>query len=102
MKALRLATEWIRSALAEDQQQAAAASSLYQRLMGHVVGNYLLARGAAAAQEALAAGDNPQFHEAKLVTARFFAEQLLPQGTALLTAMRSTAATAMALSEEQF
>ena len=78
-------------------------ATLYLRLTGYVVGNYLLARGALAANRKLAERDgDPSFLEAKIIAARFFAETLLPQGTALLPAMLATGRTTMAMADEQF
>ena len=42
------------------------------------------------------------FLEAKLITARFYAEQILPQAAGLLTPVTKGAGTVMALTEEQF
>ncbi len=78
-------------------------ASLYLKLAAHTIGNFLLAKGALAAAKALMAREgDPAFLEAKLITARFFAETLLPQGTALLGPLKAAGRTTMALAEEQF
>jgi hypothetical protein len=45
---------------------------------------------------------DPAFLESKIVTARFFTDTLLPQGTALVAPMKASGRTVFALSEEQF
>ena len=61
-----------------------------------------VARAALAASAQLAAGGDPKFYGAKLVIARFYAEQLLPRAGALLTVAKAGAASMMALDPEQF
>ena len=61
-----------------------------------------LERAAIAAREMLASGGDEGFCRAKIATARFYAEQILPKTIALLTAVKSGASTAFALDEEQF
>jgi hypothetical protein len=79
-----------------------AAAVNYMMLTGYVCGGWQMARSAMVAQGKLAAGEDPPFHEAKLVTARFYAEQILPKAGALLGAVKSGGTTIMALEEEQF
>jgi hypothetical protein len=53
-------------------------------MCGIVTGGWLLARSAQAAVRALeAGGGDTEFLNQKLVTARFYAEQLLPQAAGL-------------------
>ncbi|MGE0152231.1 MAG: acyl-CoA dehydrogenase [Reyranellaceae bacterium] len=97
------ATDWVVKNFGSDVSAVLAGAALYLKLTGYVVGNYLLARGALAANRRLAERDgDPSFLEAKIITARFFAETLLPQGTALLPAILATGRTTMALADEQF
>ena len=60
-----------------------------------VTGGWLLTRSALAAAELLRAGDlggfTTEFLEQKLVTARFYATQLLPQAAGLLPAITAGA-----------
>ena len=70
-------------------------------LAGCVCGGWQLARAALVASEKLAAGEDPKFYGAKLVTARFYAEQLLPRAAALLVSARAGATAMMALDPEQ-
>ncbi len=86
--ALEDATDWLldRRDQPEDLQ---AAASPYLRLFGLTVGGWLLARSAVAAQRLIDRGDGEALHEAKLVTARFYAEHLLPAARGLaVTATR--------------
>lgn len=72
------------------------------RLFGTVVGGYQMARAALAAKAQLDAGDgDPQFLTAKIVTARVYAEQIMPQVHALLPTILDGTEALMALDEEQ-
>jgi hypothetical protein len=100
--ALQAATDWCVENLGSDLEAVMAAAVNYMMLAGYVCGGWQMARAAMAAQGKLATGEDPAFHEAKLVTARFYAEQILPKAGALLSAVTSGATTIMALEEEQF
>ena len=100
VNALQKATDWLVTALAKDQPGAAAGASAYLRLFGTAVGGYLLGRQALTAHGRVAAGDGDDFCRAKLVTARFYAEQVLPQAAALLGPATAGAGTLFALSPE--
>ncbi|QWE30270.1 acyl-CoA dehydrogenase [Polynucleobacter sp. Adler-ghost] len=77
-----------------------AGSFAYLRLCGLVLGAWQMARALLAAQE-LRAGD-PNFYDAKIATARFFAENLLPQSQALATSILESGQSTNALTAEQF
>jgi len=77
------ATEWLLREGSTDPNAALAGSTPYLRMFGLCVGGWLLARSALAAA---GAGDAERAHD-KLVTARFYAEQLLPQAAGLLPAV---------------
>jgi len=72
------ATRWIFSNAGKPLEVLAGASP-YLRLMGVTVGGWMLARGALAAREWKSEGGDASFCDTKLHTARFYAEQLLPQ-----------------------
>ncbi|WP_135076857.1 acyl-CoA dehydrogenase [Terasakiella sp. SH-1] len=78
------ATSWLIDSFKEDPKQAATGSVHYLRLMGNLCGGWLLTKSALIAQGKLddGAGD-PNFMKAKINTARFFAEQILPTSSAL-------------------
>jgi 3-(methylthio)propanoyl-CoA dehydrogenase len=100
--ALEEATEWI-FAHSEDPNDVFAGATPYLRLFGTVVGGAYLARGAAAAQRQLDAGEgDAAFLEGKVVTARFYAEQLLPQVKGLVAPSTAGADDLYALDPEQF
>ncbi|WP_262689505.1 acyl-CoA dehydrogenase [Kordiimonas aestuarii] len=81
----------------------AAAATPYLRLFGSVVGGYLLAVQAEEAASRMKAGaGNAGFLKAKMTTAQFFIEQLLPSATALLAPIKSGAESLMAMEEESF
>jgi alkylation response protein AidB-like acyl-CoA dehydrogenase len=81
--ALETATEWLAKTMPADPAAAAAGATPYLRMFGVVAGGYLLAKGALAAAKLKAEGADPQFHDAKVASARFYAEQILPQAAAL-------------------
>jgi len=74
----------------------------YLMLAGYVCGGWQMARAALVAQEKLTVGEDPEFHEAKLITARFYVEQILPKATALLNAIKAGGKSTLALAEGQF
>ena len=77
--ALKKTTDWMLRHGLQDPNSILAGSSPYLRMWGVTLGGWLLAKGALAAAEM---GDKALADE-KLVLARFYAEQLLPQGAAL-------------------
>ena len=94
-RALRAATEWLSQHGAGDPNSALAGATPYLRMAGLVTGGWLLTRSALAAAALLAGGGggfSADFLEQKLVTARFYATQLLPQAAGLLPAVTAGAA----------
>ncbi len=80
LKELGEATDWL---LADrPAATAAAAATPYLALLGTVAGGWLLARSAAIA-DARAAEDGDPFYRAKVDTARFYAECVLPRAASL-------------------
>ncbi|MGS2723301.1 acyl-CoA dehydrogenase [Porticoccus sp. GXU_MW_L64] len=72
-------------------------------LLGTTAAGSLLAQSALAAQAKLDAGEgDAQFYKNKLVTARFFAEQVLPRTLGYLQAIISGHEATMELAEDQF
>jgi hypothetical protein len=62
-----------------------------------------MARAALIAHNRLAAGENdPAFYQAKIATARFYADHFLTQAVGLSDTTMHGAAGVMALAEEQF
>lgn len=103
LDALNTATVWIAGNQGSALDDTAASATPYLRMFGILMGGYLLARQAAAAQARLATGKgDAAFLQAKIITARFYAEQMLPQATALLGPITRGGALMFALSEDQF
>jgi len=102
IRALEHATQWMLQTIGQDPDAALGASVNYMMLTGYVCGGWQMARAALAARARSASGADADFCRAKILTARFYAEQILPKATALLTAVRSGASTALALEEAQF
>jgi alkylation response protein AidB-like acyl-CoA dehydrogenase len=101
--ALQLATGHIAQAGLKDPEEAGAAATEYLRLFGLVALGYMWARMAQVAHEKLpAANGDAGFYQAKLVTARFYMERILPQAAALWAGIKSGKAAMMALDEAAF
>jgi alkylation response protein AidB-like acyl-CoA dehydrogenase len=87
----------------QDPNYVMAAAVDYQDYAGYVVLAWLWARMAAVAASKLAAGEGDKaFYEAKLVTARFYYQRLLPRTRALVETMQSGPDSLMSLSPEAF
>ena len=99
--ALEEASQWALTALAHDPAAVLAASVNFMMMTGYVCGGWQLGRAALAAKRALAKGEDA-FLQAKITTAVFYAEQILPKGTALLPVVRAGASQAFNLPAEQF
>jgi alkylation response protein AidB-like acyl-CoA dehydrogenase len=102
VSALEQATGWLAMNGMQDPNQAAAGATPYLNMLGTVAGGYFLAKSALAASKLLEQGDNDkEFLEAKIATARFYAEQLLPLGTALLGPITAGKESLFAIDPEQ-
>ena len=85
---------------AKDPRTQFAGAVPFLKLMGIVAGGWQMARAALAAQKKLS--EDKAFYEAKIATARFYADHVLVQAPALRNTVVNGAAGVMALSEEQF
>ncbi len=91
--ALAEATAWVVETFPENPNLVAAGAVHYTRLMGYTTGGWLMARAALIAGRRLAAGvGNPVFMRAKMVSARFFADQYLAQCPMLATVFKEGSA----------
>ena len=73
-------TNWVMRHGAADPRDALAGATPYLRMFSLVTAGWVMAKQALAAKAHLDAGDgDAAYHRAKLTTARFFCEQLLPQ-----------------------
>jgi 3-(methylthio)propanoyl-CoA dehydrogenase len=79
-----------------------AGSVPYLKLAGITHGGWQLARAALAARRLIAAGGDVPFAQAKIATARFFADHLLVTATGLSDSIAAGSAGTLALAEEQF
>ncbi len=97
--AAQTASVWL--AGGNDPDDIAAGATPYLRLMGLTLGGWLLADQALVAADRRVAGEgDAAFLNAKIATARFYAEQLLPQAAALLGPVTRGAAGLYAVPEE--
>ncbi|MEM6937116.1 MAG: acyl-CoA dehydrogenase C-terminal domain-containing protein, partial [Pseudomonadota bacterium] len=100
---LEEATRWLLTHGGDDLHAPGAASFNFLMLAGTVVGGWQMARSAVAAQRRLDEGsDNEAFYQAKVATARFYADHLLSRSSAYLAAATVGSASTMALADEQF
>ena len=78
LAALERTTQWLVEHIGDHPGEALAGATSYMRLAGYVTGGWLMANSALAT-----VGDNSAFARQKRKVARFFAEQLIPEGTAM-------------------
>ena len=94
---------WIVTTFSKDIKAAHAGAVPFLKLMGIVSGGWQMARAALAANARLAAGGgDASFHQAKIGTARFYADHVLSQAPGLRNAVIQGARGVLALTEEQF
>jgi Acyl-CoA dehydrogenases len=98
---LQQATGYIAQQGLKDPEEAAAAATEYLRLFGLVAMAYLWAR---MAEIALSRRDSDDtgFYQAKVDTARFYMERLLPQSSSLFAAIMAGGGTMMNFKEAAF
>ncbi|NKC16034.1 MAG: acyl-CoA dehydrogenase [Gammaproteobacteria bacterium] len=98
---LEEAFDWLMERAATDPSAPGASATEFLRLMGLTGLAHMWVAAAATALEKME-GDNTGFYAAKLTTARFFMQRLLPQGMALLASIRAGSESLMALEAEAF
>jgi len=100
---LQAATMWLAQNAPADPDNAGAGAYPYMDLMGLVALGWMWLKMAAASSRALENGaqDRP-FHEAKLTTARFYAQRELPLSVALKRKIEAGAETLMQMPAEVF
>jgi alkylation response protein AidB-like acyl-CoA dehydrogenase len=102
---LQAATVWLAQHAPLDPDDAGAGAYAYMDLMGLVTLGWMWLKMARAASEALASDDGKEgseFYEAKLITARFYAERELPSSTALRRKIEAGAESLMRIPVEAF
>ena len=101
--ALEEATRWIVETFPANQNAVAAVAVPYLKLFGTVGGGWMMAQAALVAlRKRNEAGADTAFYSAKLVTARFYCEHLLPQAAAYKHTVVNGADSVLALAESQF
>jgi len=101
--ALQLSTGHIAQKGMADPEEAAAAATDYLKLLGFVAMGYCFAKAAKVAGAKLAEGtDEADFYKAKIITARFFFDRLLPPVAAQFMAITSGKASMMDMPAEAF
>ncbi len=100
---LRGATMWLMQNAFANLNNAGAAAYNYMELLGLTTLGLMWLRMAKASAAAIEAGDGDKaFHEAKLVTARFYAGKILPDAAGLRAKIEGGSESLMALEPEMF
>jgi hypothetical protein len=99
----KAATMWFMQHAMQNPNDLGAGAHHYMHIMGIVSLGLMWLRMAKDAAAKLAAGsDDAAFYEAKLTTARYFADRFIPDAGALRRKIESGAASMMALKEDDF
>jgi len=100
---VRQSLEWLLANYKASASNPGGVSYHFLMMLGTVVGGWQMARAALIAHEKLADGDvDKEFYSAKLLTARFYAEQSLPRAMAHAKTIAAGSETMMAVTLEQF
>jgi alkylation response protein AidB-like acyl-CoA dehydrogenase len=100
---LQASTMWFMQNAMAKPDNAGAGSTDYMHLFGLVTLGYMWAKMAKAAQTALAAGDpREDYLKAKLVTAKFYMERIMPETALRKVRIEAGADTMMELAAEAF
>ena len=101
--ALEQVVSYVAGNMKSDIKAVFAGSVPYLKLAGIVLGGWQMARAALVSVARLTEGTGDQsFHQAKIATARFFAEHYLVQAGGLKTTIVSGSTGTLALTAEQF
>ena len=88
LAAVQSATGWMLERRGHAQPDALAGATPYLKLLGDVVGGWMLAKGALAASQNIAAGEgDKEYWRTRIGLARVYAEQVLAQAPALSQAV---------------
>jgi alkylation response protein AidB-like acyl-CoA dehydrogenase len=100
---LQATIDWMVAAYGRNTRAAHAGAVPYLNLWGLVAGGWQMGRAALIASEQLATGNgDSRFLRAKIATARFYAECLLPQSAGLAHAVMNGGDSVLALPAEAF
>jgi alkylation response protein AidB-like acyl-CoA dehydrogenase len=101
--ALEEVVTYVAANMKSDIKAVFAGSVPYLKMAGVVLGGWQMARAALIAEQKLKAGEgDAKFYQAKIATARFFADHILTQAAGLRTSIIEGSAGVLALSEDQF
>jgi 3-(methylthio)propanoyl-CoA dehydrogenase len=101
--ALLRALDWMVPTFGSDPREAFAGSVPYLRLWGVVCGGWQMGRAALIAARKLGDGEgDADFMRAKIVTARYYADALLPQAQSLASEVTQAGESTLALAAAQF
>ncbi|MBU2966027.1 acyl-CoA dehydrogenase [Amphritea sp. 2_MG-2023] len=96
------ARQWLLDTKA-DRNASASACVNFMMLFGFLCGGWLMAKSAVQAQAKLTAGEgDPKFLQAKLISARFYCEHMMPRTQSYLASVIAGGESIMALDEELF
>ena len=102
VSALSESTNWLLETYPSDPKAAAAGAVPYLKLWGVVAGGWQMARAALIAKTRLDDGaEDVDFYRAKIGTARFFAEHILPLAQSYNQAIVNGSTSVLALEETQ-
>jgi len=97
---LKETTQWIVATYGANPAAVASGSVYYLKLMGIVCGGWLMTRAALIASQDLEAGrGDAQYLRGKVLTARFYADHILPQSLTLATIAMRGADSVLAVEE---
>ncbi|WP_024302706.1 acyl-CoA dehydrogenase [Pseudogulbenkiania sp. MAI-1] len=100
--ALEGCTQHLIASSAEAPELAFAGAVPYLMLLGTVCGGWQMVRAAEAAQSRIAAGEPAAFYQAKIATARFYADHVLPRVLTQAHVVRHGARATLALDDSAF
>ena len=98
---LQRASAWLAQVAMKNPDEAGAASVDYLHLFGWVAMGYVWARAAKLSLEKLEGGSDA-FYEAKLATARFFMQRMLPRHSSHFASLMAGAKSTMAFPDDAF
>ena len=99
---LEAAINWVAGTGSENPNAVAAASSIYLRLFGVVAGGVMMAKQALAAVKRRQDSGASDFLSAKMLTALFYADQILPTAAGMLTPLTGGHRAVLEMTEDQF
>ncbi|MBK8746201.1 acyl-CoA dehydrogenase [Propionivibrio sp.] len=102
IEALSKAGNWIVATYATDVRATSAGAVPFLMLFGIVAGGWQMARAALIAKARIDGGSSDPFYQAKIITARYFADHLMSRAEGLASSVTDGATGVMALADDQF